>query len=71
MAKLWSTNDLIGQDSIEILVWHIRLKHCTLKSLLILSKRGIIPKYQQGYKNTPLYCLHIWQFPQEAIDYQG
>ena len=27
MATLWSTEDLLGQDEREILVWHHRMKH--------------------------------------------
>ena len=43
MAKLWSTEDLLGQYERELLVWHHRLKHCSFKYLIILSKRLIIP----------------------------
>ena len=42
MAKLCSTEDLLGQDDMELLVWHHRLDHCYFKYLNRLSKRGII-----------------------------
>ena len=44
MAKLWSNKDVFGRDKREPLVWHHRLKHCSFKSLLGLSKRVIIPR---------------------------
>ena len=44
IAKIWSTKDLLGRDERELLVLHHRIKHCTSKSLLILYKRGILPR---------------------------
>ena len=44
MTKLWSTEDLLGQDERELLVWQHRLKHCSFRSLLRLSNRGIITR---------------------------
>ena len=39
MAKLWSTEELLGQNKGELLVWHNRLNHCSFKLILRLSKR--------------------------------
>ena len=44
MAKLWYTKELLGWDDRELLFWHHRLKHCTLKKILRLSKRLITPQ---------------------------
>ena len=53
MANLWSTKDLLGRGNMDIVVWNHRLNHCSLKSLLRLSKRGImrrkISKFQKLY----------------------
>ena len=53
MAKLWSTKDLLRWDKREILFWHHRLNHCSLKSLLGLSKRGVILKKLVKVKKLP------------------
>ena len=42
MAKLWSTKDVLGRHDGEILFLHHRLNHCSFKSLLVLSKKGVI-----------------------------
>ena len=42
MAKMWSTNNLLVRYEREIMVWHHRLNHCYFKSLLRISKRGVI-----------------------------
>ena len=44
MAKMQSTEDPLGWDGREIIVWHHRLNHCTFKSLLILSNKVILPR---------------------------
>ena len=44
MAKLWSIEELLGWEKRELPVWHNRLYHCTLKHLLRLLKRRIIPQ---------------------------
>ena len=44
MDKLWSTEDLLGRDEREILLWHHRLNHCSFKSLIRLYERGIISR---------------------------
>ena len=44
MDKMWSTNNLLGREESEILVWKHRLKHLSFKSLPRISKRGIIPR---------------------------
>ena len=44
MAKMWSYEDLLGQDKRELLVWCHRLNHCYFKPLLRISISGIIPK---------------------------
>ena len=43
MAKLWSTEDLLGQEERELLVWHHMMNHCFFKYPLRLSNRRIIP----------------------------
>ena len=43
MDELWSTENLLGQDERNLLVWHHRMNHCPFKYLLGISKRGIIP----------------------------
>ena len=53
MAKLWSTKELMGQDKREILVWHYRLNHCYFKSLIRISKRGLIPKNIINIRKLP------------------
>ena len=60
MAKLWSTKYLLVQDERGLLVWYHILNHCSFKSLLRLSKRGIIPK---SHNNPPLCILTIWEVP--------
>ena len=59
MAKLWSTENILGRDEREILVFHHRLNHCYLKSLLRLSKRGIIPRNISNIRKFPpcVTCL--------------
>ena len=59
MAKLWSTENILGRDNMELLVWHHMINHCSLKSLLRLSKRGVIPrKYSKIIKISPcVACL--------------
>ena len=54
MANLWSTDELLGQDDREILVWNHSLKHCYLKSLLILSKRKMILRNLSKVIELPL-----------------
>ena len=44
IAKLWSAKDLLGQDDRYLLVWYYSLNHLSFKSLIRLSKRGIIPR---------------------------
>ena len=44
MAKMCSTENLLGRDGREFLVWHHRLNHCYFKYLLRLPKRSIIPR---------------------------
>ena len=38
MAKLWSTEELLGRDNMDILVWHHRLNHCYYLSLSLLYR---------------------------------
>ena len=40
MANMWSTEEMLGRDEKELLVWQHRMNHCSLKSLLRLYKRG-------------------------------
>ena len=44
MENPWSTEELLGQDKREILVWHHRLNHWYFKYLLRLSNRRIITR---------------------------
>ena len=44
MAKMYSTENLLGWDKRDILVCYHGLNHSDFKSLLILSKRVIIPR---------------------------
>ena len=59
MNKLWSTEELLGRYERELLVWHHRLNHCSLKYLLRLSKRGIIPRKLSKVRKLPpcVACL--------------
>ena len=54
MAKLWSNKDVFGRDKRESLVWHHRLKHCSLKPLIIISMRGIISRKISRFRKIPL-----------------
>ena len=44
MAKLWSKDGLLGGGEREILIWHHKLNHFSLKSINRTSKRVIIPR---------------------------
>ena len=70
MAKLWSTEELLGWDKRELLVWHHIPSHFSFKSLLRASKRGIIPRNLSKIINLPPCCLHMWKIPQEAMEDQ-
>ena len=71
MAKLCSTEDLLGRYDREILVWHHRLNHFYFKSILILSNRGVIPRKISNIRKPPHLCrLYIWKFLQEAMEDQ-
>ena len=61
MSKLWSTNDLLGWEVRDLLVWHNMLNNCSFKSLIILPKRGIIPRnIIKVIKITPrVACLFV------------
>ena len=61
MAKLWSTKDILGRDEKEILVWHHRLNHCSLKFVLRLSNTGIINRKLSSIRTPPVCCLFIWK----------
>ena len=68
MDKLWSTKELLGRDKRELLVWYYRLNHCYLKSLLRLSKRGIISRKLSEISPPPLCRLYVCKFPQEDME---
>ena len=53
MSKLWSTNDLLGWEVRDLLVWHNMLNNCSFKSLIILPKRGIIPRNISKIRKLP------------------
>ena len=59
MAKMWSTEDILGRYEREILFWHHRLRHCSLKSLLIISNWGIVPRSIRKVRKIPpcVTCL--------------
>ena len=50
MTKLWSTEDFLGRDMRELLVWHYMMNHCTFKSFLILSKMVMIPRKDREFR---------------------
>ena len=54
MAKIFSTEDPLGQDKREFLVWRHRLNHCYFKSLFRLSNRGIITREISKFRKLPL-----------------
>ena len=72
MAKLWSTKDILGRDEREILVWYQSLNHFPFKSLIRLSKRGIISRKLSNIRTPPppLCCLNICKVPQEEMEDQ-
>ena len=49
----------MGRGEREILVWHHRLKNCSLKYLLRLSKRGVTPRKLNNTRILPpcVACL--------------
>ena len=53
MAKLWSTEDLIGWDERELQFWHHRTNHCSFKYIIRISKRGVIPRNFNKIRNLP------------------
>ena len=53
MGRLWSTEDIIGQDDRELLFWHHRLNYCSFKYLLRISRRGIIFKNISKVRKLP------------------
>ena len=59
MAIIWSTKDILGWDKRELLVCYHRLKHYYFKSLLRISKRGIIPRKLSKIRKIPpcVTCL--------------
>ena len=61
MDKLWSTEDLLGLDERELLVWNHRLNHCSLKYLLRVSKRGMIPRNLRNIRKLTacVACLFV------------
>ena len=63
MANLWSTDELLGQDDREILVWNHSLKHCYLKSLLRLSKRKMILRNLSKVIELPLVSPEYFGSP--------
>ena len=57
MAKLWLTEDLLGQEYSEIIICHNRMNHCSFRYLLRSSKRGIIPKKIRKVRTAPPPCV--------------
>ena len=61
MAKLCSTRELLGWDVRDLLVWHHRLKYCTLNYMLRLYNREIITNKNGKVRTPPPLChLPIW-----------
>ena len=56
MANLWSTEDLLVRDEVEILVWHHMLNQCSFKCLLRIPKMGIITRNLINI-TTPTPCV--------------
>ena len=63
MTKLWSTNDLLGWDERELLVWHHRMNHCYFKNLIRLSKRRIISRNLIKISPPPLVLPEYLEIP--------
>ena len=61
MAKLWSTENILVKDDRELLFFHHSLKHLSFKSLVILSKRSIIPRKLRKIRKLPpcVACLFV------------
>ena len=68
MAKLWSTKELLGQYERGVRFWRLRLNYCSFKYLLIIFKRGIIPRNISNIRKKNLVSPFIWKVPQEAIE---
>ena len=62
MAKLWSTEEILGSEKRELLVWHHRLNCCSLKYLLRISKRGIIPRKISNVRPPPCVARRFVQY---------
>ena len=60
IAKLCSTEDLLGWDEREILFWHQRPNHCSFKSLIRLSSRGVIPRKLIKIRKLPPFVACIF-----------
>ena len=60
MAKLWSTKDILGWYNMNLLVWHHKLNHCSFKSLIRLSKRGVIPRNISRIRKLPPFFAYIF-----------
>ena len=52
--KIWSTKDLLGRDTREIMVWNHRQNNCTFNPLVVLSKRGLIPRNIRKFRHPPV-----------------
>ena len=61
MAKLWSTEDLLGQDEGDILVWNHNLNRCSFKYLLRLSKRLIITSNINKVRKLPPCVAYLFR----------
>ena len=61
ISKPWSIDYLLGWYGRDILVWHHRLNHFSLRSLLRLSKRVIIPSNISSIRKLPpcVACLFV------------
>ena len=55
MAKLCSTEEILGRDETELLVWYHMLKHYPFKYIFRLSKRGIITRKLSRINTIPLF----------------
>ena len=63
MTKLWSTEELLGWDEREILVWYHSMNYCSFKYLLIISRRRIIPSKLNKIRKIPPCVTHFFGKP--------
>ena len=60
MGMIWTTKNILGPYEKKLLVCHHRTNHCTFKTLIQLSKRGIITTNINKAKNTPPFSPFLF-----------